>query len=358
MDISDSQANSFIKYFGGEGEDIGKDVKQTPDGGYALVGTITSLESAKQVVFIKTDEYGNIEWKLFFGEGKDDYGNSFIIDNDGNYVIVGTITLEDDTTDVYLIKVSAQGSVLWEKNYGGYYNQEGNSLVQKDNNDLYIVGTTETNVIANMMLMLFVNSSGDSLSSKTSNYSVANFIYKLNSTDYIIAGISNNYFAIFRTNNIGKISGTKFDYADLNSFAQVVYPTFDGNFIAAGTSNSDIYITKIINSDDLPEDWTSGIYFGGPLQESGNSVKVTDNDEIIIVGSTRSIETGADIYLIKTDSEGNEIFTKTFGGTGNETGEHLEITNDGGFIIIGSSKYEGNSMICLIKTDSEGNLDQ
>jgi hypothetical protein len=153
---------------------------------------------------------------------------------------------------------------------------------------------------------------------------------------------------------------TKLDITSVSE-AKQASKTTDGNLIIVGkernTGNDDVLLISTSANDLDAINWHKSINNNSNnLNDVGNSVIVTENNEIVLVGTTGTITNGTDIYLIKRSSNGEIIFEKTFGGSGDETGEKISLTSDGGFIITGSSDYEGNSMILLIKTDSEGNL--
>ena len=141
-----------------------------------------------------------------------------------------------------------------------------------------------------------------------------------------------------------------------------VQQTTDGGFILTGftysfgNGNEDVWLIK---TDSLgQEEWNQT--FGGDDEEQGYFVQQTDDSGFIIIGFKRSSGNGdRDIWLIKTNSNGDEEWNQTFGGDSLDVGQSVQQTTDGGYIITGNtgSFSNANYDVLLIKTDSNGNLE-
>ena len=135
--------------------------------------------------------------------------------------------------------------------------------------------------------------------------------------------------------------------------------TKDGGFIITGVTGSDIgkedvFLMKTnVHGEKL---WHKT--YGGNKSDNGWAVRQSKDGGYIIVGYTNSFGNGKmDIYLIKADSNGNEIWSKTFGGQEDEFGWDVRVLNEGGYIIASQTNSYGKGEIdaYLVKVDEDGN---
>ncbi len=376
--LSIEQSEYFIKFFGSSFSDEGFEIKQTSNDGYIIIGTTTNKINTTDIILIKTDKFGNVEWQETYGDSLNEKGSSVVISQDNSYVFTGTYTDKESNKDVIISKIDNNGNLLWKNTIGSISNEEGFGIQETDDGGFIIVGYTDAYNNSNGnptgekdIFIVKTNENGDSLWSRSLGgeyYDVGNKIYKKPEGGYIIVGTTvsfaevgqaENNIIVIETNSSG-IQTDKLTFGGNNNDYGNAIQIVDDGYIILGTTNSfgagesDIYAIKVgKNIHTLI--WEE--YFGGPKIELGTSIVKTSDNSLIISGATESIGEGEkDSYIIKIDNDGEEIFSKSFGGKGNEISNSIIQTNDLGYIFLGATNFESNSMISITKINKDGEL--
>jgi len=285
----------WTRTYGGSDNDYGYSVHETSDGGYIIAGTTKSFGAGNYDVYLlKTDASGDTVWSRTYGGSDLDYGYSAIQTADGGYAVVGrTKSFGAGNYDVYLVKTDASGDTTWTRTYGGGDRDEGHSLQQTADGGYIIVGYNDPWGTAIMDVYLVkIDAQGGVLWTR--------------------AG--------------------KSDYWE--------------------TSDTQVRIYKTdANGDTL---WTRT--YGGSAWDEAYSVQQTTDGGYIVAGYTESFGAGnQDFYLLKTDADGDTLWTRTYGGSGRDEGRSVHQTTDGGYIIAGYSWSfgAGQSDFYLVRTDAD-----
>ncbi|MEP7168962.1 MAG: T9SS type A sorting domain-containing protein [Bacteroidota bacterium] len=362
---------TFQKTFGGTGNEYGNSVQQTFDGGYIIAGYTDYFGAGgTDAYLIKTDENGDSLWIKTFGGIEDDFGICVQQTSDSGYILVGSTRINVSSTNVYIFKTNANGDSLWSKSFGGIGENGGNSVQQTADGGYIITGYTSYFGAGSYDIYLIkTDANGDSLWTKTFggiSFEYGCSVRQTMDGGYIVVGYSYGFGAgledvyLFKTNANGNLLWSKtFGGAD-NEFGYSVQQTVDSGYIITGITKSfavaafdyDVYLIKADSNGDIL--WTKT--FGGISGDYGYSVEQTTDGGYIIVGNSNGFG-GVNVYLMKTNANGDLLWTKAIGSTNACGGRSIQQTADGGYIITGTIYNFGASSndVYLVKTDSMGN---
>jgi hypothetical protein len=285
-----------------------------------VTGATAYGAGGSDVHLLKTDAVGDTCWTKTFGGTCYDEGWSVRRTSDGGYIITGATTRSDtEQPNVCLIRTDANGDTLWTRSLGGAGEDCGSSVEQTKDGGFIIVANTLTGTPSRWDIYLVrTTADGDTLWSKT-----------FGDTCY--------------------------------QFGFAVTQTPDGGYAVAGGTFSDegrycdVYLIRLDSCGDTL--WTKT--FGGTEFDIGYSMALTADGGFILAGYTRSFGTDhAAVYLIKTDANGDALWTRTFGGVTEDQARSVQPTVDAGYVIAGTTDCfgAGGSDVWLIKTDSLGNV--
>lgn len=258
------------------------------------------------------------EWSDAFDQGE---GHFVEQTRDGGLILTGWIDAGGAGADVFLAKYAGGGRKIWLQTYQGY------------------------------------------------GYSDSHCVREVSGGGFIAAGETKSKDAydhdvyVVRTDNQGALLWEKVYGGPRCDYAWSVLETDDGGFILAGgteSSGAGIYDAYLIKLDAAGSAIWEKTY-GGAGSDCGYDVLQLDDGGYLMAGNAESFGTGnPDVYLLKTDSNGNMIWQKTYGGSGSEYGWSLLETAGGGYIIAGEQEFVleqgGGFAAYLLEVDAEGNL--
>ncbi|MDP8205843.1 MAG: T9SS type A sorting domain-containing protein [Candidatus Electryonea clarkiae] len=360
----------WTRTFGGDGYDLGCEIHQTTDGGFIIVGTTESFGGGDYDAWlIKMDENGDEEWSQTYGSEHGEKGNSVQQTSDGGYIIVGSSLVGDYYGDngLLLTKTDSLGNEEWCRTFDPEICRSGNGVQLTQQGGYLIGGTVDgertwDNGSSNDMCLLRTDSHGVIRWSWIYGYADdgewINSIQKTGDGGFIIAGGTQVYREgshglLIKTNGQGVVQWNRNMTACRSG--KSAQQTRDRGYIYTGsTYDSDVVLVKADSTGEFI--WSETI--GGEGFHSGNEVHQINDGGFIIVGTTSSFGAGGnDVGLIKTDSTGEEEWSQAFGGNDRDQGISVKQTDNGGYIILGTTESfgAGGYDVWLIRIDDEVN---
>ncbi|CAH0995118.1 hypothetical protein EMA8858_01238 [Emticicia aquatica] len=349
------------KNYGGSLYDKAESIIETKDGNYVIAGhsqsndfDLTFNHGNYDCWVVKINNIGNIVWKKSFGGSNNDFFRTIIQTPDDGFLCIGETNSSDGDInhpigqiDLWVVKLNNLGNIIWQKNYGGNSNDIGFSACLSTDGNYIVAGNEESN------------------------------------NPYIPDNKGLMDFWVLKIDTLGNIIWQKNFGGSENEYLRSIKNTTDGGFILSGNSKStdgnisnnfgglDIWVLKVDNSGNLL--WQNN--FGGTKDDYSKNIIEDKDGNFVVVGETFSFDNDSeenhsaaqerDFLVVKINNLGQKIWSRCFGGSGNEYARSVLQSNDGQFIVVGESysndgqapNNHGDADFWLIKINQlDGNL--
>lgn len=334
-------------------------------------------------------------WLRTIGGSGADFGYAVLTLPDTGFLIVGNsassngdLTGNKGSYDAWVARLDLNGTVVWQKNLGG----SGDDVLwaaqlMPDGNYLMLGNTTSPNVEGTNtaggsdVWVVKMNPSGGLVYSRTYGTSATEFGFNL-------SVLANGDYAYTGTTQVGTAIGTgtirliaeptntlrnTFNLTDSRYYGICTVPS--GGFVAVGSAGSNSGVPISGNVDLLVTRLTSTLTqngghlpLGGSDDDGANHVILTSDGGYLVVGQSKvsgntPTNAASDMYMVKLNPSGQVEWSKKYGGSGNDLGQGAVQTPDGGYIIVGSTTSNdrdvsgnyGNTDVWVIKLDGSGN---
>ncbi|HMC00523.1 MAG TPA: hypothetical protein VKN14_05750 [Flavobacteriaceae bacterium] len=392
-----------VKTFGGTNNEGANSVISTTDGGFAVLGYVQSLDgdvtgksdSSYDYWVLKFDANANLQWNKALGGSNDDRGREIIQTSDGGYAVLGFSTSSDldvsensGAQDYWLAKLDSSGSIIWEKSLGFSGNDSGISLLQTNDNGYLLMGILDVTASGgegnynrssrhaggdywaikldfNGVLLwsryyggTFTDTPYDVIETQDDGFLI---VGSSDSNDVDITANKGSYdFWVVKISSTGDMIWEKSYGGSEIDEAHAIIESGDGNYLIVGDTRStnldvsqnngaaDLWLIKITPSGDLLWEKT----FGGSSFDVGRSIVKAQGNDYFIAGSSRSIDGDLtenkgqnDAWIIRIDTNSEIDWQQTFGGSEVDFAYSITQLNDGTIIAVGDSNSSDGDVL-------------
>lgn len=337
---------NWSQHYGGTQSDIAENIKTTADNHFILAGhsnsnnqDITANQGLSDFLLLKTTQDGNIVWQRSYGGSQNDFAHDVAVTDDGyalagvSYSSNGQVSNQFGNGDIWIVKTDLNGNINWQRSYGSNQLDIAKKIIPTIDGGYLLAGMTHSNDIASTngtyaygdIWLIKINATGDIEWQQTLNGSRSEIPTALLQTatgDFMLAGIS---------------------------FSK------DGDFNNFG--NSDAFIAKINKTGSLQ--WVKN--YGGTANDAIHDLKASKDGNYIATGYRGLIDITAtgvkpdydeQAWVLKIDTNGNEQWNRTFGGSKYEQAQSIATTLDGGYILTANTESFDNGINTKGKKDT------
>ena len=351
----------WAKTYGGSDRDWADSIQQTSDGGYIVLGSTNSFGFAhgSALWILKLSSVGDVAWQKIYGASSSSHqAHSIQQTMDGGYIVVGKTRTWGTSSDIWVLKLSSEGDVEWQKAYGGDADDSAYYVQQTMDGGYIVVGNTNSFGDGDDIWVLKLSPVGDVEWQKTYGGDADDSAYYVQQTmdeGYIVVGNTNSFgdgsidFWVLRLSSTGDVEWQKTYGGEVHSVQQ----TMDGGYIVAGGIN----VLKLSSEGDIEWQHSYGTVVASSVQQ-------TMDGGYIVAGTGGG---GGDLWvpcdnsgILKLSFNGEIEWQKAYGGGFDDHASSIQQTSDEGYIFAGNTASFGISRFdynfWILKLSSNGEL--
>jgi hypothetical protein len=337
--------------YGSSGNEWAYAAGQTTDGGFIVAGSTTSFNSYNHRDFwlLKTDSTGDSLWSRHFG-GRllDDAAYAVAQAGDGGYLVAGYFgTSYSYYTDAIVMKTTADGDSVWSRQFGGLAHGAFTSIAKTTDGNYLLAGNRQiTPGIGCNLWLVKMNEAGDSLWSRLFDYTAGRQTFSVTATRDGGALLTGWYHGgchsvLLRIDSAGDTLWTRhlLDLGDNHPYC--VRQTADGGFILSGSANYDTDRNGLIVKTDSLGNILWQRDYGRSRTDEFFSVQPIPTGGYLLAGFSLLNNTlPTDYWILRTNEQGDSVWSGSFGGAGTDTARVIVPTSDGNFLVVGSRTFD------------------
>jgi hypothetical protein len=312
---------SWQKSYGGPGYDRAASIRQMPDGGYIVAGDTVSFGAGESDLWVlRLDPEGSVIWQMTYGGPGSDFIAGIEETRDGGFIVAGSSYSFDANGGVWALKLGPDGGVDWE----------------------YVYEPMATGI--------FIRQTSD-----------GGYVALAETTSY---GVSATALLAFRLDDEGGVLWQKLYRAGGFEAAGNILETPDGGYVLTGYVDVsedryvDVLVLKLDGGGNIQ--WQKA--YGGNEDDRWSWMDMTSDGGYIVSGGSSSFRRGSDghdAWIFKLDAGGGIVWQKSYGGEDEDQADSIQQTSDGGFVAAGAtfSFGPGSPNIWVLKMDPWGNID-
>ncbi len=307
------------------------------------------------VWILKLRPDGTVEWQKTYGGDNIDLAYSIRQTKDGGYIVAGwTESFGAGWQDVWVLKLKPDGTVEWQETYGGGGSDEAYCIQETRDGGYIVAGCTTSFVEYGAIWVLKLRDDGAVEWQKTyegGDIDWANSVQQTTDGGYIVAGWTYSSSSgqcdllVLRLRPDGAVEWQKTYGGNGSDRANHIQQTSDGGYIVAGETQSFGAGGGDVWALKLRTDGTVEWQktYGGVSWDLAHSVQQASDGGYMVAGETLSFGVGGgDVWVLKLGPDGAVEWQKTYGGIKWDGARFVQQTNDGGYIVTGATSSFGS----------------